>query len=199
MHLAHTLIYARHGQTDWNVEGRLQGQRDIPLNQRGRAQAVRNGEALAEWLTREGRAAESFAWVASPLGRARQTIELMRQAMDLDPGAYRTDAMLKEVSFGLWEGYTIRELESADPVRHEARLFDKWGFIPPAGESYAMLSLRIGGWLAALDRDTICVAHGAVHRVLRSLLETIPESEAPLLDVPQDRLYVWDVGAPAWI
>ncbi len=199
MRLDHTLIYVRHGQTDWNAEFRLQGQRDIPLNERGRGQAKRNGLALADWLAHERRKATEFDWVASPLSRATETMELMRGAMGLDPGGYRTEPALKEVSFGDWEGFTLNELASRDRAGHDARLFDKWGFVPPGGESYAMLSERIGGWLKTIDRDTVCVAHGAVQRVLRRLLEDLSEEDAPALDVPQDRVYVWRGREPAWV
>lgn len=197
--LAHTLIYVRHGQTDWNAEFRLQGQRDIPLNARGRGQARRNGLALADWLANERRKAHEFDWVASPLARATETMELMRAAMSLDPRDYRTDPALKEVSFGDWEGFTLNELAARDRAGHDARLFDKWGFVPPGGESYAMLSERIAGWLDAIDRDTVCVAHGAVQRVVRRLLEDLSEDEAPALDVPQDRIYVWRAREMAWV
>jgi broad specificity phosphatase PhoE len=194
----HTLIHVRHGETDWNAEARLQGQRDIPLNPRGRAQARRNGMALAEWLARDGLSSKDFDWVASPLVRARETMELIRAALGVDPAGYRTDPVLKEISFGEWEGSTIAELAERDPAGHEARLLDKWAFVPPGGESYAMLSERIGGWLRRLDRDTVCVAHGAVHRAVRSHLEGLDPAEAPTLDVPQDRLYVWR-GSAVWI
>ncbi|RYE75137.1 MAG: histidine phosphatase family protein, partial [Hyphomicrobiales bacterium] len=99
------LIYMiRHGQTDWNAEIRLQGQKDIPLNDTGRNQARGNGRALADIL---GTQAIAFDYVASPLGRTRETMELLRGAMGLAPEAYRTDDRLKEVSFGDWEGFTL--------------------------------------------------------------------------------------------
>ena len=66
------LIYMiRHGQTDWNAEGRLQGQQDIPLNEIGRAQATRNGSTL---LSSAGSAIADFDFVASPLSRTRETL-----------------------------------------------------------------------------------------------------------------------------
>src|SRR5690242_15191380 len=98
------VYFARHGETDWNRERRLQGQHDIPLNALGRVQASRCGEVLGELLERDGRAAADYEYVSSPLGRARETMELMRAAMDLDPGRYRTGARLMEMSFGRWEG-----------------------------------------------------------------------------------------------
>ena len=193
-----TLIYIRHGQTDWNVEGRLQGQRDIPLNAEGRRQARRNGHVLAEWLDREGLTAGDFDWVASPLARATETIEIVRASLGLDPQAYRRDPELKEIRFGAWEGATLEEIARQDPARHQARLMDKWRFAPPGGESYAMLAERIGAWLEGLRGKTVCVAHGAVHRVVRRRLEGFGTDLAPALDVPQDRIYLWR-GCPAWI
>ena len=66
------LIYViRHGQTDWNAERRLQGQKDIPINAIGREQARQNGIALAAVLKGED---TEFYFVASPLGRTRETM-----------------------------------------------------------------------------------------------------------------------------
>ena len=74
------LIYLiRHGQTDWNAEGRLQGQADTGLNDTGRAQATRNGEFLAGLVADPA----AFDFVASPLSRTRETMERVRAAMGL--------------------------------------------------------------------------------------------------------------------
>ena len=74
-----TFIIIRHGETDWNKIGRLQGQRDIPLNDTGRRQARRNGFALAEYLAHIGRRPDEFTWYASPLARTREWMQIFRQ------------------------------------------------------------------------------------------------------------------------
>ena len=137
------LYFARHGETDWNRERRLQGQHDIPLNALGRVQASRCGELLRELLERDGRPAGEYDYVSSPLGRARETMELMRAAMGLDPEAYRTDARLMEMSFGRWEGFTFAELQTREAAALAERERDKWGFVLPGGESYAQLEVRV--------------------------------------------------------
>jgi broad specificity phosphatase PhoE len=188
----------RHGETDWNVEGRLQGQRDIPINAIGRVQARRNGTVLAGLLAAAGRDPVELDWVASPLSRARETMEILRAAMGLDPVGYRLDPRLLEISFGAWEGSTLSELKRSDPAGHAARKADKWGFVPPGGESYEMLSRRIAPWLAGLATDTVCVAHGGITRVTRGLLEAIPSAEIPALPIRQDRIYVWTGDRAEW-
>src|SRR5262245_48828367 len=117
------LYYIRHGETDWNAESRLQGQRDIPINANGRAQARQCGEILRDLIGREdGR----FDFVASPLGRARETMEIARATLQLDPRAYRIDERLKEISFGEWEGFTLDEVRRTSPEAIAARERDKW-------------------------------------------------------------------------
>ena len=64
------IYYVRHGLTDWNVQQRLQGRRDVPLNAKGRAQAALCGEILRDLLARDGRAPDSLGYVSSPLMRA---------------------------------------------------------------------------------------------------------------------------------
>ena len=137
------LYFARHGETDWNRERRLQGQHDIPLNALGRVQAARCGELMRELLERDGRRAADYDYISSPLGRARETMELMRAGMGLDPAAYRTDARLMEMSFGRWEGFTFAELQAREAPALAERERDKWGFVLPGGESYAQLQVRV--------------------------------------------------------
>ena len=193
------LIYlARHGETDWNAEGRLQGQKDIALNARGRAQATGNGEALARLIGR----GEAFDFVASPLGRTRETMERLRAAMGLDPAGYRTDPRLLEVNFGDWEGSTYADLRAAGRGREiDARERDKWSFRPPgaSAESYADLTERIGGWLAQVDRPMVCVAHGGVIRSLFSLVAGLDGRKAAHVDTPQDRLLRIEGERIEWI
>ncbi|MCX5497377.1 histidine phosphatase family protein [Kaistia dalseonensis] len=189
------IVFIRHGETDWNVEGRFQGQRDIPLNARGRGQARRNGLTLADIMPET----KDFDFVASPLGRTRETMEIVRGAMGLDPSLYRQDPTLKEITFGQWEGFTGPELKALFPERVHEREADKWDFVPPGGESYAMLSMRIKGWLDGIDTDTVVVSHGGVCRVLRGLLLKLDPSVTPMLDVPQDKVFVWNGQAAGWI
>ncbi|MBB4184848.1 histidine phosphatase family protein [Sinorhizobium terangae] len=193
------LVYmVRHGQTDWNAESRLQGQKDIPLNETGRRQATGNGLALAEIL---GREANNFDFVASPLGRTRETMERLRHAMGLDPLSYRTDDRLKEVSFGDWEGYTLPELKRQVPQRIAERRVAKWDFIPPGqdAESYEILSWRVGAWLKGVMRPTVCVTHGGVIRVLFKLLGEMSADEAAASAIPQDRLLKIADGSIGWV
>ncbi len=184
------LYYIRHGETDWNVEDRLQGGRDIPLNATGRAQALRCGEILRGLLARDGRDAASFDFVASPLGRARSTMEIMRTALGVDPQAYRIDARLTEVGFGQWEGSTIAELTRREPDAVAARERDKWRFAPPDGESYEVMSLRIAAWYRDLAADTVAVAHGGTLRGLIAALGLASVEEAPAVNIAQGVVYL---------
>ena len=92
------LYLVRHGETDWNAEGRIQGQRDVPLNARGRAQARRNGEVLRDLL---GERAGTIRYLASPLGRTRETMEIIREAIHPDTARVLTGLMHQAES---WAG-----------------------------------------------------------------------------------------------
>ena len=190
-----TIVFLRHGETDWNVEGRLQGQQDIPLNDNGRRQARRNGEVIANAIP----AVAGFDFVASPLGRARETMEIARSAMGLDPKGYRTDERLLEITFGDWEGFTYRDLERQKPGRLAERDANKWDFLPPGGESYRMLSDRIVAWLATIERPTVVVAHGGVGRVARAHLLGLDRAASVVADFPHDRVFLWREGQGVWL
>ncbi|WP_420392042.1 histidine phosphatase family protein [Acuticoccus sp.] len=189
------LFHIRHGETDWNAEARLQGQLDIPINARGRGQAIANGERLAARLWDEGMPPEALAYVSSPLGRSRETMALVRAVLGLD-GCAATDDRLKEVAFGAWSGHTYAELSAAGERKRVAeRKRDKWSFRPPGGETYADLADRIGAWLETVEGDTLAVSHGGVHRVLYGHLCGTPWHEVPGLPAPQDRVFVFADGA----
>jgi broad specificity phosphatase PhoE len=193
--MAPTLYVIRHGETDWNREGRLQGQRDLPLNEVGREQAERNGGALAAARADWG----GVDFVSSPLLRARQTMEIARHRMGLDSQSYRTDPRLSELTFGRWEGLTLAELKLRDPVGYRERTRRRWHVVPPDGESYAMLAERVRPVLDALDRDTAMVAHGGVMRVIQVMLLGSDPLEAPYLPTPQDRVMVVEGERLNWL
>jgi broad specificity phosphatase PhoE len=188
------LYYVRHGQTDWNRERRLQGQHDIPLNALGRMQAIQCGAILREIFAREGRRPDGFDYFASPLGRARVSMELLRAELGLNPQAYRTDVRLLEMSFGRWEGYTAAELEINEAEAIAARERDKWNFALPGGESYARLLTRVRGWYETVARDTVVSAHGGVARALIAHLGILPPNEAAAYDIGQGVVYIFAGG-----
>ena len=187
-----TIYYIRHGETDWNVAGRLQGRHDVPLNARGRAQARRCGDILREILTRSDCNAADFDYLSSPLGRARETMELARSTLGLPSDSYRIEPRLAEISFGDWEGFTIAQLHTSDPQRIAAREHDKWHFVPPGGESYEAVSARIREWYQNLTRDTVAVAHGGTARGLIAHLGIAKPVAAPLVDIEQGVVYVFE-------
>lgn len=185
------LYYVRHGQTDWNVEQRLQGRRDVPINAVGRMQATHCGAMLRDLFARDGHRAADVDYVSSPLRRARATMELMRAALGLEPGGYAVDERLMEISFGRWEGMTLAEIARSEAAALAARDRDKWSFTPPDGESYADVTRRIGAWYASITRDSVIAAHGGTARALIAHLGIMPAAEAPLANIENGVVYVF--------
>lgn len=183
-----TLYYVRHGQTDWNAEMRFQGRQDIALNELGREQAKANGRKLAQLIDDPDR----LEFVASPLGRARETMEIIRTQMGLRPADYRIDERLIEASYGDLEGTTLAEFKAADPVAHRLRKDTRWTFQPPNGESHAMVHERISAWYASVTLDCVVVGHGVVGRVLRYHMLKLDPDVAADYTFPQDKVFIWD-------
>src|SRR5882757_2148464 len=159
-----TIYYIRHGETGWNADGRLQGTQDIPLNDLGRRQAANAGSILAGLFARDGRSEQSLTFVASPLGRARSTMELVRGTLKLPPDDYAIDARLREIGYGAWEGSTLAQMQASDPEVFAQRQAEKWTVAPPGGESYVAVQARVGDWYNQLTADTVAVAHGGTAR-----------------------------------
>jgi broad specificity phosphatase PhoE len=163
MHHGVTLYVVRHGETDWNAALRLQGQTDIPLNDKGRGQAARNGAALRTVLAAN---------------------------LDVAPKVYPTDDRLKEIAFGIWEGKTWADIDSFTDNTGQRRVDNPYDWQPEGGESYAQLSDRVAGWLKTVTRSSIVVTHGGVTRVLRGQVLGLDPAKIAELPVPQDKILV---------
>lgn len=178
----------RHGETDWNKEGRFQGQTDIEINATGHAQAKQNGQTLADldhnW--------SEWHFVASPLSRTRKTMDYVLDALGLEPGSYATDARLMELTFGDWEGSTLAELEQTIPEAVKKRHEEKWTYRQPNGESYEDGLVRVNAFLAELDRPAVIVSHGGIIRIIRHIIEGMDGLTAAGQSAPQDRVYAFD-------
>jgi len=193
--LAHRLILVRHGETDWNREGRLQGGQDIPLNDLGRLQAAEAADRLRKLVP--GFAALDY--VASPMHRACETMDILRAGLSLAPGAYRKDDRLKELTFGAWEGFTWRDIRKAEREQAQLRERDKWSFVPPGGESYAMLAERIRPALEALPRETVIVSHGGVARAILALVGAVPPQKASMVEIWQGKILTVTGNRADWV
>jgi broad specificity phosphatase PhoE len=153
------VLMIRHGETQWNTDGRIQGSSDVPLSDLGRAD-------VARWRLPERFA--GFRWMASTLVRARDTARLL--------GAPHNELVLDdricEMHWGRWEGLTLDDLSPGlDEIRKQ-RAREGLDFRAPDGESNRDLQARIAAWLADVARDgapTIAVAHKGVVRAMVSL------------------------------
>lgn len=157
-----TIGLLRHGQTDWNIDFRLQGITDIPLNETGLAQA----KAAASIL----QAADWDFIASSPLTRARQTAEIVAESLGVSEVAI--EPLLLERSFGDAEGMT-----------HEQWKQDFPDGMPPGGESLEALRDRAHELLARLldvyrGTRVLTVSHGAL---IRKLVRVVSQGELPLV------------------
>ncbi len=150
------VVAIRHGETAWNVDTRIQGQLDVPLNERGRRQAARLGPALAD----EGLA----AIYCSDLSRAADTARALAEAIGLHP---QCDRRLRERGFGEFEGLSFAEIERRWPEQALRWRRRDPGFGPAGGETlqdFARRAVDACDALAAAHpgQAVALVAHGGV-------------------------------------
>lgn len=166
------LVLLRHGPTDWNEAGRIQGRTDRPLSRAGRAR-------VREW--RIPPAFRTYHWATSPLHRARETARLLGH-----DGAEVVPELI-EADWGDWEGDRLDDLRAhlgAAMTSLEARGLD---FRPPGGESPRDLQVRLAPWLARVAADgnpRVAVAHKGVIRAVYALA-----TGWDLLGKPPDKLH----------
>jgi broad specificity phosphatase PhoE len=145
----------RHGETDWNVSGRIQGFSDRPLNDKGRRQA-----GLLAGRFREMRMRFDAVY-ASDLERARVTAE-----MSLPGAEVRLDPRLRELSYGIFEGKIWTRLDADEAAAARRWNEDRFGHKIPGGESYGDLMERIAAFHAGLPREgrVAAFSHGGTIR-----------------------------------
>jgi len=179
-----SLALLRHATTGWNEDGRLQGMTDIPLSPAGIALA--RGWRLPSPTDRWKR-------VSSPLQRASETAALLWPA-----APFTTDARLREMSFGDWEGHTLAQLRTTVGqtfLEAEKRGLD---FQPPGGESPRMVMLRLAEWTVDIARQgepVVAVSHKAAIRALLALATGWDMQGRPPVKLDWHCLHVFAVQA----
>jgi probable phosphoglycerate mutase len=177
---AHPPVYfVRHGETDYNKQGLIQGWIDTALNATGHRQA----QAVAAALARVAALEPSFNFVVSPLTRARQTMGYVAEALGLEPEQIVISAAVKELGFGVWEGKPFWQLK--DWALYPADAESRYRWRPEGGESYADGEARMAAFLGTLTGPTVIVAHGAIGRCLIARSAGLTATQLVALRTPQ--------------
>jgi probable phosphoglycerate mutase len=171
------IIYlVRHGQTEWNRDGILQGQLDSPLTDKGRKQSQAIGQYLAHILP-DGLAGVHME--CSHLGRARATADIISDIIGLDRRRLSVSELLAEFHLGEWQGFDKGQIETRWPGLLAERERDKWHFQIPGGENYSLLIQRARAWLDQKPKApvTIVVTHQQFSNALRGLYGKLTPAE----------------------
>jgi alpha-ribazole phosphatase len=167
-------VLIRHGETDWNKEGRYQGHTDVPLNAKGREQA----EAMAEAL--KNRPLQAI--YASDLQRARDTAEILAAATG---APMHVDPRLREIDLGEWEGRLSADIQKTDMDLLTRRRVDPLDTFPPGGEGVRQVMARVVPLL-----DEIARRHPDSRVALVSHGTTLAAVKVHLLHLPLES--IWD-------
>ena len=173
------IYFIRHGETDWNKQGLIQGSIDTDLNAHGIEQAKAVAQALAEKRDE----LFGFQFVVSPQKRAQETMGYIASALSLAHASIITDARVRELGFGVWENHPFWELKDSPifPADPETR----YSWRPEGGESYADGVARVDDWLATIIQPTLVVAHGAVGRCIMGRVAGLSPEKIVTLKTPQ--------------
>jgi broad specificity phosphatase PhoE len=162
----------RHGETAWNVEERIQGHSDIPLHEFGRSEAASAGRSLTD--------TPFTAAYTSDLGRSEETALIILEAQAGPTPGLSTTPLLREVSYGVFEGMTWAEIREADPRMRDRAFVHDLDFAPEDGESFRQLLERGGGLANDLSakhvsEDILVVGHGGSLRALAVRILGLPD------------------------
>jgi broad specificity phosphatase PhoE len=180
--MAAEVYLVRHGETEWNAQGRYQGKLDSRLTHRGRGQAHDVGRHLSVLL--KGRS--DVALHISPLGRTRETAEIIRNIVVAAP---ILELRIQEVSIGSWDGLTHTDIDAGWPGRLNGCNPYEWFFRAPDGESYEEAFARVCSWLRELKNVTIAVSHGLARRIIRGAYLGLTREETLSLPVHQEIIW----------
>jgi alpha-ribazole phosphatase len=167
------LYLVRHGVTQWNQDGKLQGHSDLPLDPSGQRQAT----ALAARLA----SVRLERIVTSDLQRAMQTAEQIaaRQGAGRQHPEVEAEPRLRELDFGVWEGLSYQTLQKKFPKELAKWQSEPIHFAPPGGESLGDLSQRVASFYESIvtlpgEANILIVAHGGPLQVLLCLALKLP-------------------------
>ena len=178
------LYLMRHGQTEWNAAGRMQGHLDSPLTALGRSQAVRQAEIMAGVLDQN----PGVSLVTSPLGRAMQTSGIV-----FGDRPVAQDPRFREISVGEFEGRTRPELEAAYPELFSVSWLG-WYDRAPRGERLSGLRARVTEGLSDLTGPTAIVCHGITLRMIRLVVLGWPDDRLEEMEVRQGAVHLMRDG-----
>ncbi len=162
------LLLLRHGETEWNRQGRFQGAEDSSLTENGRGQALLMGRLLQSL----GVGPSSHTALTSPQGRARETAWIALSPLGL---VAREDGRLAEIGMGEWTGLHRDEINQRWPGPASEALFDFYARCP-GGESLGKVALRASALLDEVGKPTVIVTHGITLRILCALALGLPIS-----------------------
>ena len=180
-HAPPEIFLVRHGETEWNTQGRFQGSANSELTVKGREQAATIGRCLAEV------AGHAERMIVSPLGRTRETAAIIRSSGALPDPEY--DNRVAEVAIGMWEGRTLYEIGQEWPGYLEGSNQFDWYFRAPDGERYGQSMKRVIALLSELDSVSLVVSHGLLGRLIRAAYAGLPRQKALELPVPHDVIW----------
>ncbi|SLN43911.1 Phosphoserine phosphatase 1 [Roseovarius albus] len=161
----------RHGETEWNVLGRLQGQFDSALTSKGLAQSTRQAGILKLELSEK-----EVRVYSSPAGRALRTAQIAASGL-----AVECHPALQEINIGTWQGMTVAEIKLAHPELDHADDPHVWKFQAPQGERIEQMKARLERFLENLTGPSVIVTHGVTSRMLRCLVLGLDVSNMSLV------------------
>ncbi|MEL7274127.1 MAG: histidine phosphatase family protein [Pseudomonadota bacterium] len=189
--LAAPLVFLRHGETDWNRQRLFQGSKDIVLNGTGQNQARAHAAPLSYLLSEGVLERRQITLHSSPLQRARQTAEILRDALSL-PSPVQCHTGLREISMGDWEGMTTESLRENHFALRKQRRADRWHFTPPNGESMASRAEEIIKTARRLPPHSIVVTHSVVLRILLQHINGGDKNAASRQNIPHEGAWLFD-------
>lgn len=158
----------RHGETEWNREGKYTGQSDIPLNAVGRKQARDAAEQLKEL--------KPDVIISSDLSRAQETARIIAQVIEVP---IRVDKRLREIDQGEWEGLHVDEIKSRFNHLFHARKNNPLHVASPGGETIGEVHQRVTAAMLDICREyahkkVVISAHGVVLAIMRITAQQAP-------------------------
>lgn len=178
------IYLVRHGETCWNVEGRIQGQTQTELNQTGKEQA--------HWLAEYFKSKAIGGIICSKLNRSLKTAMQINKYHQL---SLEVRPEINECNWGKYEGFTRFELQDKFPDEYKSREKNIWFFRPEGGESYADLYHRLIPTAKELssrsvNENLIVVGHAMINKVLLGMFLDLPPQEITSLSHPHNIIYL---------
>lgn len=184
------IIFLRHGETEWNIKGKYQGDADIEINEIGKQNSKENGRWIQKFLKEKN--IKKINCMVSPLKRTQKSLEIVIDNLQVEIKKIEMVQELREINVGHWQGLTTIEVKEKFYEERKNRKKNRWRFKPKNGESLNDRAKTLIEKIQGIKQPTIVITHAGIIRIIQYYLGNMEPELAAQFTINHRTALVWN-------